>query len=137
MLIASGHRPYAPTNITAFFAEGEATSTLAAGLPACLVSLQAGPFLELYNVDTGFVAGRHGQFDNRPGMGRLIATNVVWNTTAYPVLRTRYTGLYRCRTDTTNSRAAYQLNVRCKFSSSINIMVNDLFIYFFFRPQRL
>ena len=39
-----------------------------------------------------------------------------WNTTAYPVLNTGYTGLYTCRTDTDNSGATYQLNVRGKFT---------------------
>ena len=101
--------------LTAFFAEGESTATLGAGLPSCTIVQQAGSYLELYNVDTGFIAGRHGPFDNTPsGSGGV--TVVVWNTTAYRVLNTSYTGLYRCRTDTANSSATYQLNVRGKFT---------------------
>ena len=104
--------------LSAFFAEGEATATLGAGLPTCIIVFQAGSFLELYNVDTGFVAGRHGQFDNRPfGIGA--GTLVSWNTTAYPVLKTSYTGLYRCRTDTANSAPTYQLNVRSMYTFNI------------------
>ena len=70
----------------------------------------------MYNVDTGFVAGRHGPFDNRPGMSRPAGTTVVWNTTANQVLVTSYNGLYRCRTDTSTSSGFYQLNVRGKFT---------------------
>ena len=116
-LHASGLIP-ASSPLTAFFAEGEATANLGLGLPYCTISLQAGSFLELYNVDTGFVAGRHGPFDNTPS-GSGIITTMVWNTTAYPVLKTSYTGLYRCRTDTGNSTVTYQLNVRGKFTSYI------------------
>ena len=115
-LSAASLRPTTLPNLTAYFAEGEATATLAPALPFCTVSRQNGSFLELYNVDTGFVAGRHGQFDNRPGIGNLVATYVVWNTTANPVLDTSYTGLYRCRTDTSTSSVFYQLNVRGKFT---------------------
>ena len=104
--------------LTAFFAEGEATANLGAGLPSCTIVRQAGSYLELYNVDTGFVAGRHGPFDNTPS-GSGLVTFVEWNTTTYPVLITSYTGLYRCRTDTANSTATYQLNVRGKFTSYI------------------
>ena len=116
-LSASGLIP-ATTPLTAFFAEGEATATLGTGLPSCAIIQQAGSYLELYNVDTGFFAGRHGPFDNTPS-GTGSTTIVVWNTTTYPVLRTSYTGLYRCRTDTGNSTATYQLNVRGKFTSYI------------------
>ena len=114
-LVASNLIPYT-TPLTAFFAEGEATAILGLGLPFCIIIQQAGSFLELYNADTGFVAGRHGHFDNRPGSSGS-TTIVVWNTTTYPVLNTSYTGLYRCRTDTGNSIATYQLNVRGKFTS--------------------
>ena len=115
-LSAGSLRPIASPILTAYFAEGEVTATLALALPICADSLQNGSFLEVYNVDTGFVAGRHGPFDNRPGMGSLASTNVLWNTTAYPVLDTSYTGLYRCRTDTSTSLESYQLNVRGKFT---------------------
>ena len=115
-LTATGLSPNTPPNITAFFAEGEATVSVADALPLCTVSRQNGSFLELCNVDTGFVAGRHGPFDNRPGMGRPIATNVGWNTAVNPVLDTSHNGLYRCRTDTSTSSAFYQLNVRGKFT---------------------
>ena len=113
---AASLNPHTPPNITAFFAEGEPTATVTDALPLCTVSRQNGSFLELYNVDTGFVAGRHGQFDNRLGMSSIPATNVAWNTTANPVLDTSYNGLYRCRTDTSTSSAFYQLNVRGKFT---------------------
>ena len=106
------------TPLTAFFAEGEATAILGTGLPSCTIIQEAGSYLELYNVDTGFVAGRHGPFDNTPS-GSGIITGVVWNTTTYPVLKTSYTGLYLCRTDTGNSTWTYQLNVRGKFTSYI------------------
>ena len=105
--------------LTAFFAEGESNATLGLGVPLCTVAQQAGSYLELYNVDTGFIAGRHGPFDNTArafGSSSDIVTAVFWNTTAYPVLNTSYTGLYRCRTDTGNSSATYQLNVRGKFT---------------------
>ena len=102
--------------LKAYFAEGESTATLLLGLPTCVISFSTGSFLELYNVDTGFVAARHGPFDNRPVIGIGIATNVGWNTATYPVLKTSYTGLYRCRTDTANATATYQLNVRGKFT---------------------
>ena len=115
-LTAAGLIPNTPPNNTAFFAEGEPTATVADALPLCTVSGQNGSFLELYNVDTGFVAGRHGQFDNRPDMGSPPATSVGWNTTDYPVLDTSHNGLYRCRTDTKTSFAVYQLNVRGKFT---------------------
>ena len=118
MLSASGLIP-AATPFTAFFAEGEATATLGTGLPSCAIIIQAGSYLELYNVDTGFVAGRHGPFDNTPMTGSGVITLVVWDTTTYPVLKTSYTGLYRCRTDTANSISTYQLNVRGKFTSYI------------------
>ena len=114
VLGATGLIPDTPP-ITAFFAEGESTFTLRTGLPLCINALEAGAFLELYNVGTGFIAGRHGSFDNTPS-GSGIATSVIWNTTAYPVLNTSYTGLYMCRTDTSNSSATYQLNVRGKFT---------------------
>ena len=116
-LTATGLIPYT-TPLTASFAEGEATATLRTGLPLCTITHQAGSYLELYNLDTGFVAGRHGPFGNTPS-GSGIITAVFWNTTAYPVLKTSYTGLYRCRTDTGNSTATYQLNVRGKFTSYI------------------
>ena len=116
-LAANGLIP-ATTPLTAFFAEGEATANLVIGFPYCGMFVQAGSFLELYNVDTGFVAGRHGPFDNTPsGIG--IVTIVRWNTNTYPVLKTSYTGLYRCRADTGNSTQTYQLNVRGKFTSYI------------------
>ena len=115
-LFASGLSPNTPPNLTAYFDEGEATAKLASALPLCAISLQSGSFLELYNVDTGLVAGRYGPFDNRPGMGRPSFTSVVWNTTANPVLDTSCTGLYRCRTDTSTSLESYQLNVRGKFT---------------------
>ena len=102
----------------AFFAEDESTATLGAGLPTCTILYQVGSYLELYNVDTGFVAGRHGPFDNTVG-GSGIVTFVWWNTTAYPVLKTSYTGLYICRADTANSTAAYQLNVRSMYTYNI------------------
>ena len=114
-LTATGLSPNSSPNLTAYFAEGEATVTVADALPLCIVSRQNGSFLELYNVDTGFVEGRHGQFDNRPGMGSL-ATNVGWNTAVNPVLDTSYNGLYRCRTDTSTSSEFYRLNVRGKFT---------------------
>ena len=117
-LIAVNHIPATPP-LKAYFAEGESTATLLLGLPICTIAFQAGSFLELYNVDTGFVAARHGPFDNRPIIGIGISTYVGWNTTTYPVLKTSYTGLYRCRTDTGNSTATYQLNVRGKFTSYI------------------
>ena len=116
VLSAAGLSPNTEPNNFAFFEEGEATSTLLKGLPLCTILAQNGSFLELYNVNTGFVAGWHGQFDNRPGMSSLSATNVGWNTTVNPVLDTSYNGLYRCRTDTSTSLAVYQLNVRGKFT---------------------
>ena len=115
-LSAAGLSPNTPSNLTAYFAEGEATSPLITGLPSCVILAQNGSFLELYNVDTGFVAGRHGPFDNRPGMGGPITTGVGWNTAVSPVLDTSYTGLYRCRADTSMSSAFYQLNVLGKFT---------------------
>ena len=115
-LSAAGLIPNTPPNNTAFFAEGEPTVTVADALPSCTLLRQNGSFLELYNVDTGFVAGRHGPFDNRPGIGSPGITFVLWNTTANPVLDTSYNGLYRCRTDTSMSSAFYQLNVRGKFT---------------------
>ena len=102
--------------LKANFAEGESTATLLLGLPTCSIFRQAGSFLELYNVDTGFVAGRHGPFDNRLVIGIGVATNVAWTSATYPVLNASFTGLYICRTDTANSRDAYQLNVRGKFT---------------------
>ena len=117
-LAAAGLIPDTPP-LKAYFAEGESTATLVLGLPTCAISLQNGSFLELYNVDTGFVAARHGPFDNRPMIGIGITTSAFWDTTTYPVLKTSYTGLYRCRTDTGNSTATYQLNVRGKFTSYI------------------
>ena len=113
-LSATGLIPYT-LPLTAYFAEGEATAIVDQGLPVCTILLQAGSFLELYNIDTGFVAGRHGPFDNSPS-GSGIVTGVLWNTTAYPVLKTSYTGLYRCRTDAANSTATYQLNIRGKYT---------------------
>ena len=115
-LSAASLSPNTAPNLTAYFAEGEATSPLLTGLPSCVIFAQNGSFLELYNVDTGFVAGRHGPFDNRPGIGSLASTGVLWNTTANPVLDTSYTGLYRCRADTSTSSGFYQLNVRGKFT---------------------
>ena len=103
-------------NLTAYFAEGEATSPLVTALPSCVIFAQNGSFLELYNVDTEFVAGRHGPFDNRPGIGSLANTGLLWNTTANPVLDTSYNGLYRCRADTSISSSFYQLNVLGKFT---------------------
>ena len=103
--------------LKAYFAEGESTAPLILGLPSCLVSARTGSFLELYNVDTGFVAGRHGPFDDRPMAGNAPTnTGVFWNTATYPVLNASFTGLYICRTDTGNSTATYQLNVRGKFT---------------------
>ena len=75
-------------------------------------------------MDTGFIAGRHGPFNNTHS-GSDLSTAVFWDNTAYPVLNTSYTGLYRCRADTGNSMATYQLNVRGKFtlySSRYSIM---------------
>ena len=94
------------------FAEGEPTANLLLGLPTCSISHQAGSFLELYNVDADFVAGRHGPFDDRGGG----LTGASWNTASYPVLNASFTGLYICRTDTGNSKDTYQLNVRGKFT---------------------
>ena len=113
-LNAAGLIP-ATSPLTAFFAEGESTTILGTGLPICTIAQQAGSYLELYNVDTGFIAGWHGPFDNTPS-GSGFVTPAFWNTTAYPVLNTSYTGLYRCRTDTANSLVTYQLNVRGKFT---------------------
>ena len=79
-------------------------------------------------MDTGFIAGRHGPFDNTPS-GSGIVTAVLWNTSAYPVLNTSYTGLYRCRTDTANSTTTYQLNVRGKFTLySSRYSISQLFL---------
>ena len=117
LLNAAGLIPHT-SPLSAFFAEDESTATLGIGLPACVIVQQAGSFLELYNVDTGFVAGRHGPFDNTPS-GSGFLTFVEWNTTAYPVLKTSYTGLYICRTDTANSTATYQLNVRSMYTFNI------------------
>ena len=114
-LSATGLIPSTPPG-KAYFAEGESTATLLLALPACSILFQAGSFLELYNVDTGFVAGRHGPFDNRPMIGIGASTTVGWNTTTYPVLNAGFTGLYMCRTDTGNSMVTYQLNVRGKFT---------------------
>ena len=66
-------------------------------------------------MDTGFIAGRHGPFDNTPS-GSGVLTYARWDTALYPMLVTRYTGFYRCRTDTSNSSSTYQLNVRGKFT---------------------
>ena len=114
-LAANGLIP-ATLPFNAYFAEGESTATLQLGLPICTTSFQNGSFIELYNVDTGFVAGRHGPFDNRGMTGNGPTTTVSWDTTTYPVLKTSFTGLYICRTDTANSTATYQLNVRGKFT---------------------
>ena len=113
-LSATGLIP-STTPLTAFFAEGESTATLGVGVPSCTILQQAGSYLELYNVDTGFIAGRHGPFDNTLSGGSMV-TVVEWDTTLYPVLNTSYAGLYRCRTDTANSTSTYQLNVRGKFT---------------------
>ena len=56
--------------------------------------------------------GRHGPFDNTPPFH--FSTFAGWNTTLYPVLNTSLTGVYRCRTDTDQSLAIYQLSVRGK-----------------------
>ena len=114
-LIAANLIP-ATTPPTAFFAEGESTATLGTGLPSCTIIREAGSYLELYNVDTGFVAGRHGPFDNRPMIGIGVTTTVLWDTATYPVLNASFTGLYICRTDTGNSTTTYHLNVRGKFT---------------------
>ena len=115
ILGASGLTP-ASTPLNGFFVEGTATTTLITALPTCTITSLAGSFLELQNVNTGFVAGRHGPFNNTADANMGFVTGVLWNTTAYPVLNTSYTGLYICRTDTGNSTAAYQLNVRGKFT---------------------
>ena len=66
--------------------------------------------------------GRHGPFDNTP-TGSHFSTIAGWNTTLYPVLNTSLTGVYRCRTDTDQSLAIYQLSVRSKMFVFINITV--------------
>ena len=83
-------------------------------------------------MDTGFVAGRHGPFDNRVGTGTGFSTVVTWNTTAYPVVITSHAGLYRCRTDTVISGEAYQLNVLRKilFNSNCYSMFSLIWLNF-------
>ena len=106
----------ATTPLNGFFAEGTATTTLTNALPVCTITSLAGSFLELHNVNTGFVAGRHGPFNNTADANMGDATSALWDTDTYPVLKASYTGLYICRTDTGNSTATYQLNVRGKFT---------------------
>ena len=66
--------------------------------------------------------GRYGPFDNTP-TGSHFSTFAGWNTTLYPVLNSSLTGVYRCRTDTDQSLAIYQLSVRGKMFIFISITV--------------
>ena len=90
------------------FCEGERTDTLQTDLPRCSVSYSEGLYLELFNVNKSFVAGRHGAFNNTATTGN---TTVIWDTMAYPVVNRSLAGLYICRTDTANSTNMHQLDV--------------------------
>ena len=97
------------------FVEGEGTAQLENGLPSCFVFAGRARFLELFNVDTGFVAAWRGPFDNTPtGMGR--GTFLMWDKINFPVLKTSYSGVYKCRTDDRYSHHTYTLSVLGKFT---------------------
>ena len=113
----------------AYLADGLATSHIVRALPSCFTTYQFGNFLELYNVNNGMVFGRHGPFDNA-ATGSHFSTFAGWNTTLYPVLNTSLTGLYRCRTDTDQSLATYELYVRGKiFGISYKIFLTITWHY--------
>ena len=98
-------------NTTALFGtfrEEQPATDIVTDLPSCTISNARGGFLELYNVDTGFVPGRHGSFDN---IGTGVPLTVTWNITAHPRLKKTHTGRYKCRTDIRNSHQSYQLNI--------------------------
>ena len=81
---------------------------IAADLPYCTIHNAHSAYLELYNRDTGFIAGRHGWFNNS---GTGVTLIVLWNITAFPLLKGNYTGRYKCRTDTANSLHSYQMEI--------------------------
>ena len=59
-------------------------------------------------MDTGFIAGRHCGFNNS---GTGVTLIVLWNSTAFPLLKWKYNGRYKCRTDTANSLHSYQMKI--------------------------
>ena len=81
---------------------------IAADLPYCTIHNAQSAYLELYNMDTGFIAGRHGWFNNS---GTGVPLTVVWNRTTFPLLKGKYTGRYKCHTDTANSLHSYQMKI--------------------------
>ena len=114
--LISEFRPSSTSYWAHVFHQGQITSNITDLLPSCLILKQASSYLELYNVDNGFVAARHGEFTSY--------TSLSWNDTAYPVLEPSLSGLYRCRTATANSTESFQLNVTSAFVSKLILYPN-------------
>ena len=112
-LSASGLSPEGQA-FSAFFGEGQGTEILGNALPSCSNQLEPGSILELYNEDTGFIAGRYVPFND--SLGVAVDAHAVWDVTSFPALKATYTGIYSCRTNSISSAQTYQLHVRRKFT---------------------
>ena len=108
------HLPQTKTNLfTGTFDEGKEASLLLSELPSCVIFHKAGQVLELYNVDTGFIAAHHGPFDNSV-LGAGIHTTLYWDYAAFPTLNATFSGRYRCRTDAGHSPQKFQMHIKGK-----------------------
>ena len=82
-------------------------------LPACISFAQKANGLELYNMDTGFIAARHDAY-SYPDNDTYDSTVLWWDDQKYPELKMMYSGRYKCRTDAGSSTATYNLHVTGK-----------------------